>query len=625
MTQWQRQIPFKVDIAGVIDIMGASLYSRPDTPIREMLQNAHDAIMRRRRNDLDFKGRIDVIQNGEARTLTFHDDGIGLTPEDAEDYLGTVGTGITGLIKRRGEIPGTTGLVGDRGDLIGQFGVGLFSAFMLADKITVSSRHELAKSGVLWEAGTGTEIQISETDRLEPGTSVTLHLKSEYQFLAQQTHALEKAIREYADFLPIPIYLNQQTKRVNVIQAAWFEPSQDNEATELALQEYFDEVPIDVIPIRVEKPASIAGALYVTPQRVPGFTDQSTVMVTVRRMVISRKIQGLIPAWATFLRGCLELHDCSPTTSREDLVRDDRFDRVRATLEGQIFDHFTDLQLSDPARLEAVVNWHRYTFAGAALENSRLRSLLRTCYRLPTSHGALTIDEILDRSIADPLYEEEVDRVVWYNTDRRQERWVNSLFAEHDVPCVHTFRSFEESLLAQCAHDDRTQNVDTELRIATPSAPRFASVILGVRDLEEADPAWIEFLKDTQAKILVGSFRQDQPVMAFLNERYELARSFEEMKQRGEIPRGFQRLIETHFKNDTPQENEVILNRSHPMIRRALSQKPGMPLSSVMRLMVINALNSAGAATPEAARLRQVSDLDWIAECLWGRDDVTSK
>lgn len=619
MTNWPRKIPFQVDIAGVIDIMGASLYSRPDTPIRELIQNAHDAIMRRRRTDLEFRGRIDVRQNEEAGTLSFSDDGIGLTPQDAEQYLGTVGAGLTGMIKRSETVPDSAGAQGDRGDLIGQFGVGLFSAFMLADRLIVESRHEQSETGIRWEAGAGTEIELSSIERADSGTTVTLQLKPEFQFLARQTETIEKAIREYADFLPIPIYLNGHSKRVNVIHAAWFEPSQDREATELELQNYFDEAPLDVIPVRIEKPASIAGALYVTPQRVPGFSSRSTVMVTVRRMVISRTIQNLIPQWATFLRGCLELHDCAPTTSREDLVRDGHFERVKTVLEELIFDHFESLVKSDPARMEAVVNWHRYSFAGAALENGRLRKLLRKCYRIPTSHGALTLDEILSRSVADPLYEEEAERVVWYNTDRRQERWVNTLFAEHDVPCVQTFRSFEESLLAQCAADDNAAGISTDLRIATPSAPGFASSILGVKDLEELEPGWKEFFSQVNAKILTGSFRRDQPVMAFLNERYELVRSFDEMKQRGEIPRGFQRLIDSHFKSDAPAENEVILNRNHPMIARALSQKPGLPLSSVMRLIVFNALNSAGAATGESGRHQQQTDLDWIAECLWGR------
>lgn len=617
MASWHRTIEFKVDIAGIIEIMGASLYSRPDTPIRELLQNAHDAIMRRRRSDLSFQGRIDVRQDPASRTLTFEDDGIGLTPEDAEDYLGTVGAGLTAIVKRSESAaqPGGAG----RGDLIGQFGVGLFSAFMLADRLIVESRHEDAPAGILWEAGPGTQIEISDSQRTRSGTRVTLQLKPEFAFLAEQAAPVEKAIREHADFLPIPIFLNDGPQRVNVIQAAWFEPSQDVEATELALQEYFDESPLDVIPIRLERPVSIAGALYVTPQRVPGFTDQSSVMVTVRKMVISRRIQGLIPPWATFLRGCLELHDCSPTTSREDLVRNGTFEAVKSVLEDLIFSHFEELLQRDPARLEAVVNWHRYTFAGAALEQGRLRRLLRKCYRLPTSQGSLTLDEILDRSAADPLYEEEAERVVWYNTDRRQERWVNTLFAEHAAPCVQTFRSFEESLLAQCAADDHAHGIATDLRIATPGAPQFAASILGVSDLETAPPQWQEFLGASAARILIGSFRQDLPVMAFLNERYELARSFEEMKQRGEIPSGFQRLIEAHFESDAPSVNEVILNRNHPLIARSLSQKPGLPLSSVMRLIVINALNSAGAATPDTARRLQQEDLEWIAQCLWGQ------
>lgn len=619
MSEWQRTIPFQVDIAGIIDIMGSSLYSRHDTPIRELLQNSHDAIMRRRRSDLSFQGRIDVIQNQDAGTLSFIDDGIGLTPEEAENYLGTLGLGITGLIKR-GEAMSHLAQESDQGDLIGQFGVGLFSAFMLADKLIVESRNDKAEEAVRWEAGAGTEIELSTSDRVESGTAVTLVLKPEFRFLAEDGDAVESAIKEHADFLPIPIYLNRTESRVNVIEAAWFESSQDRETTELALQAYFDETPLDVIPIRIEEPVSISGALYVSPQRIPGFSETATVMVTVRRMVISRQIQGLLPPWATFLRGCLELHECSPTASREDLVRNNKFSVVAEMLENILFRHFEQLEKNDPQRMESIVNWHRYSLAGAALESRRLREVLKSSYRLPTSHGPLTISEVLENSDADPLYEEEVDRVIWYNTDRRQEQWVNSLFSGHSTPCVHTFRSFEESLLAQSLADDYEAGTVSDLRIASPSAPNFASAILGIRDLEDAPNEWNEFLSTIDAKILIGSFREDQPVMAFLNERYELAKSFDDLKKRGEIPTGFQRLIDSHFEQAPSGENEVILNRNHSMIARTISQQPGTPLSSVMRLIVVNALNSAGAATPSSARRQQQDDLEWIAECLWGRE-----
>ena len=83
MAHWTRRIPFQVDVAGVIQIMGKSLYARGDAPIRELIQNAHDAVMRRRQRDLDYKGRIDIRLDDIAGTLTVSDDGIGLSAEEA--------------------------------------------------------------------------------------------------------------------------------------------------------------------------------------------------------------------------------------------------------------------------------------------------------------------------------------------------------------------------------------------------------------------------------------------------------------------------------------------------------------------------------------------------------------
>src|SRR5947209_8905507 len=137
MAGWSRRIPFKVDIAGIIEIMGSSLYSRGDTPVRELIQNAHDAILRRRKKDLGYQGRIDIDQDPAARTLRFQDDGIGLSTEEAEKYLGTLGIGITGAIKKGVPFTLVPDAATDSDGLIGQFGIGLFSAFMLADRLVV--------------------------------------------------------------------------------------------------------------------------------------------------------------------------------------------------------------------------------------------------------------------------------------------------------------------------------------------------------------------------------------------------------------------------------------------------------------------------------------------------------
>lgn len=157
------------------------------------------------------------------------------------------------------------------------------------------------------------------------------------------------------------------------------------------------------------------------------------------------------------------------------------------------------------------------------------------------------------------------------------------------------------------------------IKKASPPRATAVSAVLGLRDMEEAPEDWREFLAAADARILVASFPADQPVMAFLNERRELARTFDDLKQEGTAPAGFQRLIDKHFADDPPQKNEVVLNRKHRLTARALSQTTSHPLASVLRLLVFHALSAAGAAIPRPAQNQQIDDLDWIAEALWGR------
>jgi hypothetical protein len=618
MASWKRRIPFRVDIGGVIEILGSALYSRPESAIRELIQNAHDATERRRQASLAYQGRIDIEQDKTERTIRFRDDGVGLSVQEAETYLSTLGVGITGLIRGRAGAAVPIRPSSKDENLIGFFGIGLYSAFMLAERVVVESRKAGEAEGVRWEAGPESEIELSDCLREDAGTTVTLHLKPEHGRLCEEPEPLEAIIKEYADFLKVPIYLNGSKARVNLIHPSWFEPTPDREAIELELEGYFSETPLDVIPVRREQPCALAGALYVTPRRTPGFAGESVVTATVRRMVVSRKIQGLLPTWAPFLRGVLELSGCTPTLSREDLVRDASFEKARTTLEEIIYNHFESLAKYDRTRLDAMIAWHRYTFAGAALTERRLRDLLRRTYPFVTSQGSLTFDSIVERSNADPLYETDADRVLWYNTDRRQEGWANTLFSGHEAPCVHTLRSFEESLLATLAADSTASGETVDMRLASPGSPGFARAILGVDEVDEVPPEWQDFL-GADAKILCASFRSDRPVMAFLNERSELLKTLEDLKKEGTIPVGFQRMIDMHLEGGTAVRNEVLLNRDHRLVARALSQPTSMPLASALRLLVIHALSSAGASPGPATLRRQVEDLDWIADALWGR------
>ncbi|MCA9193818.1 MAG: ATP-binding protein [Planctomycetales bacterium] len=615
-SNWSRTIPFKVDVAGIIHLMGAALYSRPEAAVRELIQNAHDAIIRHRQVDLQYTGRIDVVQQRELGVLEFHDDGIGLSAEEAEQYLGTLGIGITGLLK--GEHPSSASSLRQSMGMIGQFGIGLFSAFMIADEVTVTSCRRDDSQGIRWRAGPNTEILLSSDDRKSPGTTVSLKLSDMHRDWLLDADKLENVIRSYADYLTIPIYLNRGTSRINVIQSQWFDPTPDEEQLELEIASHFEETPLDVIPIHCSTPHPISGSLYVSPQRTPGFSDLSVVTVTVQRMVISSRVQDLIPPWASFVRGVLELSACRPTTSREELVRDATFRSVSQVIENKLFERLEYLADFDRSRFDSILNWHRYMLAGAAITIERLRTLLSKTYRFQTSHGELSCKEILAASGTNPIFESEFERVVWYNSDRRQESVVNQFFSSGIIPCVHTTRSFEESLLAAMIADE-TSECATDLRYANLASPGFARDILQIGETKPASEKWQAFLESANAAILLAEFRDDQPVVAFLNEKHELVKTFDQLKRNGSVPAAFQRLIDRHFDSCQHLRNEVLLNTNHRLVARALEQPTSSPLASVLRLLVLNALNGLGAASARQAAHTLASDLDWIADALWGK------
>ncbi len=345
--------------------------------------------------------------------------------------------------------------------------------------------------------------------------------------------------------------------------------------------------------MHIQSPVPVKGALYVTPERLPGFARTSVVKATVLRMVVSSQVEDLLPAWASFVRGVLELPACRPTASREDLVRDAAFMQARMAIENSLFEHFERSANDRKSQFPALVAWHRYMWAGHALSQPRLRKILSNTYAFQTSHGPLTFDEIVSRSRANALVESDFDHVIWFNPDRRQERWISTLFAEHDVPCVHTTRSFEESLLAMMASD--LQGASIDLRITSPSSTHFAESILGMREVTEVSSTWQDFLQSLDARILSAEFRDNVPVMSFLNESADLQQAFEEIRKHGNVPPAFQRIIDRQLEQASTARNEVILNRNHRLVARALSQRTSSPLAGVLRILVMQSLNAAGA------------------------------
>lgn len=610
-----RELPFKVDMAGIIEILGCSLYSRRDTAIRELLQNAHDAIARRRSTELSFMGRIELQCSAENQTISVIDDGVGISVQDAEDYLGTLGRGLSGILKKN--LKKTQGK--DRSEIIGQFGVGLFSGFLLADKIVVESRKSLGEDAVHWEAGSGTNISIGVGSREKTGTTVTLHLSEEHKAWASNQDLLKEATQHYADFLPVPIYLNGSKRRLNVMTPSWFEASPDEEMVSIELEQRFDDNPLDVLLVQSEVPR-VRGAIYITRQRTPGFSGRPLVTVTVRRMVLSTRLDGLFPNWGSFYRGVLELPELQPTTSREDLIRNENFAVIKAHIESLLLQRLADLQRNDLVKLQSIITWHRYSIAGAALDEPVLREILTKSYLFHTTKGRLTFEEVV-KTATEARATEEDEVILWTNTDRHQEQWISGVFAEVDQPCVQALRGFEGTLLSLMVVDAQMRGQALGLQSAHPGNEQFVEQVLNIRDLHELDSEWQEFFSIFDVWVRCDSFMSSLPVLAFPRRDVELKRDFEMLKGNGSIPSAFARMMDRHFSSDEKQKSQVILNQRHHIVARALKHSIHSPLASVLRLLVHKALMTAGAIPSRGEQDIIKKDLDWIAETIVPKGD----
>lgn len=194
----------RTDFHGLIELLAKNLYPQEDMFIRELVQNAHDAIVKRHAFEAAPAGRIDITADREARTVVFRDNGAGLTEAEITDYLATIGRSGTGELRQQLEQRDR-----DRAQsLIGQFGIGILSAFVAAERLEVETFSVSDdQSGLRWSVSGGPQYELAPIPRQEVGTLVTLHIKPTFLRMTNPD-TLREAVRRYADFLPFPIYIN---------------------------------------------------------------------------------------------------------------------------------------------------------------------------------------------------------------------------------------------------------------------------------------------------------------------------------------------------------------------------------------------------------------------------------
>lgn len=330
---------FQTEVGQLLDIVAGSLYSNREIFLRELISNASDACDKLRYEALT---RPELAANAEqfaiildvdkkAKTLSISDNGIGMNHADLLETLGTIARSGTGaFLEALNE-----GSKGDLG-LIGQFGVGFYSAFMVANKVEVTTRKAGEDQSWLWISDGKGEFSIEPTERSEFGTTVVLHLKKDAKEFLKDVR-IKHIVRTYSDHISFPVLLGEET--LNSASAIWTRPPK--EVTEEQHTEFYHhsshafDTPWLVLHNRVEGTVNHTSLLYVPSMAPFDLYDnerKSHVKLYVNRVFISENTKGLIPSYLRFLRGVVDSEDLSLNVSREMLQSDPKLAKIKKAL-----------------------------------------------------------------------------------------------------------------------------------------------------------------------------------------------------------------------------------------------------------------------------------------------------
>jgi molecular chaperone HtpG len=407
-------------VPGILRLLGEHLYSDPQVALRELIQNASDSCLRRQLEDTlagaEYRPRIEVMIQRDKGTLVIRDNGAGLTEEEIHQYLSTIGRGYTGELRER--------LAFGRRDealsLIGQFGLGMLAAFLVAEQMTIITRS--CKPGSIplrWESTGDASYSVTHARRREPGSTVTLKLKTGGEFLLNEGQVLD-AIRRYADFLQIPIYLNGSHTPANVMKMPWEKNEGPAATTEYLAGRYDIHDVLLVVPLHdhveeVHLPdgsidsivTPLRGVLYIPAASVLSIGEYGDTTVYIRRMFVTDEERGLLPRWARFVRGLIDSSVLNPTASREQVRRDEAFYAVQRAVEVQLLQAVQELAAHSPAAWRSIVAAHRDLIKGWALDCHAFFEVVCDLVTFETTRGHLTLPEILSLTDGDIYYTTE--------------------------------------------------------------------------------------------------------------------------------------------------------------------------------------------------------------------------
>ena len=607
---------FQAETRQVLQLMIHSLYSNKEIFLRELISNASDALDRLRflaiSDDSVYEGdgdlRIEIETDEDAGTMTIRDNGIGMSREEVMENIGTIAKSGTRAFLDR--------LSGDEkadANLIGQFGVGFYSSFIVADKITVNSRKagEETGAGVRWESDGGGEYSLESIEQEAHGTEVILHLKeSEKEFLSSWT--IRSLISRYSDHIGFPIRMREESeddamewKDMNKASALWTLPK--SEISDEEYQSFYKHLSHDMDDAmcwahnKVEGTQSYTTLLYVpgtAPMDLMLQRDERTgLRLYVNRVFIMDAAQTLLPHYLRFMRGVVDSDDLPLNVSRELLQENELSGKIRSAVIRRSLDMIGKIAEDDPDRYQSFWNQFGAVIKEGVVEDFSNRDRITSLMRFASTKGDGD-KHVVDLAGYIERMPEGQDAIYYITAENHQ--------AASNSPHLEMFRKKDiEVLLMSDRVDEWMMAYFTEFEDKPFKSVAKGDIdldALGKDDTKETDSGETSDTEALDADLL-------KKVADTLGDRVSEARSSQRLTDSAsclvlgeqEMALHLQRLLE-QAGQDLPDSRPVLeLNPGHPLVNKLKAEEEEQQFSDLSLVLFEQALLSEGGSLADPA------------------------
>ncbi|WP_227764633.1 molecular chaperone HtpG [Zhaonella formicivorans] len=585
---------FQAEVKQMLDIVINSLYTNREIFLRELISNASDALEKLRYLkitnkeilDRDLPLEISINTDDIAHTLTIQDTGIGMTREELVENLGTIAhSGSKAFIKQLTE--------NDRKDveLIGQFGVGFYSAFMVADKVTVYTRSCLPEAqGYIWSSeGTGS-YTIKEALDLKRGTKIVLHLKNDAQEFAKP-ETIKRIIKQYSGFVQFPILVNGE--KANTVQPLW--TKNKNEVSDEEYNEFYKYIanvydePLFRLHFSADAPLSINALLFVPKENLErfGFGQLDPgVNLYCRKVLIQQQAEGILPKWLRFVKGVVDSEELPLNISRETMQDNMLVSKLRRVLTSRFLKFLNEQSRTETEKYNDF--WKKFGIfikEGLATDFEHKEELLKLLRfeSSKTEPGKLiSLKEYLDRKTTG-------QKAIYFLNGPNREVIEASpyleIFRKKDLEVLYTFDAVDDYVLNQLGEYEGNKFVSADQEnLELPDDGGHTPAADGLAEADvNALADWLKQQLGEKVTDVKASKRLTDSPAIVLNPGY-MTNSMQRMMQ----------LINKELDYPVPKVLEI--NTTHPIIKRLdILRKNNDPFAKVAAEQIYdNALIAAG-------------------------------